>query len=349
MIPLVDLKAGYVSEKDEIDSAIARVIENSSYVLGPEVSAFEKEWAGYTGMADTVGVSSATDGLYLALRACGIGEGHKVAIPAMTVTADYEAVVRTGAKAVVVDIDDHGSMSVDELQHYLAEIDAVIVVHLHGRPHPHIKELQGRCASHNVPLIEDCCHAHGASVGHYGRYAVWSFFPTKPLGCMGDAGAVGSAVQDLENIRAWRNHGRITKYVHHWTGGTMRLDGLQAAILRARLKAFPEKLKRRQEVCKTYDDAFDICSVESSRYVYSMLMPSAADKQRLSEKLKESGIGFGCHYPVPLNRQPCVEGHWECPVADSFSSRSISLPMWPEMDSSIQDTVIEAVLNSGAL
>ena len=350
MIPLCDLHAEYEYCKADIDEVIARVIRNSSFILSKEVNDFEAAWAKRCGAEDCVGVSSATDGLYLALKASGIGRYHNVLIPAMTVTADAEAVLMSQADVVIGDVaDTHGMLTLEEMVRWHRErgLHAVILVHLYGLPHPEIDVIYEFCKSHGIALIEDCAHAHGADVGRHGRFSVWSFFPSKILGCMGDGGAVTSN-ESLEFVRSARNHGRRpgSKHQHEEHGGNYRLDSLQAAILNAKLPVFDSLLTKRKNAALRY--SLELPErvgfqhhAKSSFYVYTI---RHEHRDELRGHLADAGIVTGCHYPVPLDKQPIYKPlKFDCPVAQKMANETLSLPMGPFLGEEDQGRVINTV------
>lgn len=350
VIPLCDLHAEYEYCRADIDDAIARCISNSSFILGKEVEKFEEAWARRCGVKHCVGVSNATDGLYLALRASGISRAHNVIVPAMTVTADAEAVLRTTAQLFIGDVADrHGMLTLEQIESYHNShtLHAVILVHLYGQPHPEIKTIHEFTKAHGITLIEDCAHCWGgADVGKRGRFSVWSFFPSKMLGCFGDGGAVTSN-ESVEHVRSGRNHGRRSseKHMHEDEGGNYRLDGLQAAILNAKLKLFDRLVEKRLDVVMRYNAAFCYEGKDLPHYVYTMRHQR---RDEMREHLKEKGISTGMHYPVSLDKQPIYRMYrYDCPMARRIARETLSIPLGPFLNEKDQGRVIDAVKEFG--
>ncbi len=373
MIPLCDLHAEYLACKQPIDEAIARVIQNSSFILGKEVEQFEKAWAERCGADHCVAVSSCTDALYLTLQCCD--KTTCILVPAMTVTADIEAAKLCG-HPWIADVDPiHGMITLDEIERLNKKVgvDVVILVHLHGKPHPEVERIALFCQHNNIDLIEDCAHAHGAKVGQYGAFACWSFFPSKVLGCFGDGGAVtfsnnsqilGNGDGVASRLKAMRNHGRLPgeKHFHQVEhGGNYRMDGLQAAILHAKLtdksgayenagqvplSFFDYCLDRRQLIASLYCQAFELkFHNDSSYYVYAI---QHERRDELATFMRERGIATGQHYPVPLHRQPVYKHYgYKCPGADEFARKTLSLPLSPFLSHGDQQLVIDSVLEFG--
>lgn len=350
-IPLCDLKAEYLSIKDEIDSAVKRVINNSSFILGEEVEKFERNFADYLGARFCIGVASGTDALYLAMRIHGIRKNAEVNIPTRNVTASAEMAKMLGARIYFYD------------QKPELSADATVMVHLYGKP----KKIK---KSYKTWIIEDCAQAAGASIkgrkcGTFGDVSVFSFFPSKPLGCMGDGGAVviynknpqKEIYKDYaERIYALRNHGRAKgqKYEHMDIGINSRLDGLQAAILNAKLPYLNKWISMRAKAAARYNDYLKgISQVSTPRikkgvirswYVYAI---SAERRDELTAYLALKGIQTGVHYPIPVHRQPPFKNWFHLPVefpeADKWAATTLSLPMHPFLKSDQIEYVCEHV------
>lgn len=326
-IKLVDLKAEYQSIKYEIDEAIQRVIDNSSFILGKEVEQFEENFAKYIGVKYCIGVSSCTAALHLALEYYGVGiDDSEVMVPVRTVAADAEAV-----KMVCSNISFYDG------EPAIVNQDAVIIVHLYGMPHeiPVIK-------NEYTDIIEDCAQATGAEIngkkcGTFGEISCFSFFPSKVLGCMGDGGAICTNNEVCANeIRAVRNHGRLEgkKYIHQMVGNNYRLDGIQAAILNAKLPHLDEWIIKRRLVAQWYNKRLkgivDIpIEPEGYKSVYYVYAIECNNRAKLREYLIENGIQTGVHYPVPLHRQPAYNTCGSFPEAEKWADRTLSLPMHP--------------------
>ncbi len=348
-IPLVDLKREYLSIKEEIEGAIHMVIENTSFVGGEELKKFEEEFAKFCETKYAVGVGNGTDALYLALRALGIKEGDEVITSPNTFIATSEAITLNKAIPVFVDIDKH-TYNIDpkRIKDAISEkTKAIIAVHIYGQPvdFDKIKEIAKK---HNLLIIEDAAQAHGAiykgrKVGSLGNIACFSFYPGKNLGAYGDGGAVCSNNQEIiEKIRMLSNHGRSEKYFHKIEGINSRLDGIQAAILRIKLKYLNEWNRKRQNIARKYNEFLSqIDKVTTPKIlndvisVYHLYCLQVEKRDELIKKLKEDGISTGIHYPMPLHLQPAykylnlLEGSF--PNAEDLCKKVLSLPMFPEM------------------
>jgi dTDP-4-amino-4,6-dideoxygalactose transaminase len=359
-VPLVDLKAQYATIKPEIDAAIQRVVDNSSFILGQEVTDFEETFAQYVGAAGAVGVASGTAALYLAFQACGIGPGDEVITTAHTFIATSEAISQTGATPVFVDIDPQ-TYNIDPnrvLEAITPRTKALLPVHLYGQPAP-LEPLEEIARGHKLWLIEDAAQAHGAEYheqrcGSIGDLACFSFYPGKNLGAYGDAGAVtGNDPSLLERVRKLRDHGRTSKYEHEEIGFGERLDALQAAILRAKLPHLESWTEARRRNARMYDEMLADCEVlrpyesPDSRHVWHLYVIRSQKRDAVLAHLKQKGIGAGIHYPVPLHRQPAYlkrgYGQLRLPKTEAAATEVLSLPMYPELSTEQINYVVEAV------
>lgn len=347
-IPLVDLNAQYHSIKAEIDQAIQRVIDHSSFILGEEVRRFERAFADYVGAKDAVGVSSGTAALNLALRAVGVGPGDEVITTPLTFFATAEAISQTGARPVFVDIDDRTyNLDVEKIESVItAKTKAILPVHLYGHP-ADMGALLDMARRHKIWLIEDAAQAHGAKYrgqycGAIGHLACFSFFPAKNLGAYGDAGAVtGNDDSLLERVRKLRDHGRVTKYEHEEIGFGERLDGLHAAILRAKLSHLDSWIEARRKIAHDYGMLLSDCDVvlpyeaPDVRHAYHLYVLRVNRRDEVLAHLKSRGIAAGIHYPVPLHRQPAYlkagYGVNSFPITERIVREILSLPMYPEL------------------
>ena len=329
-----------------IDDAIMTTVAESKFILGEKVAKFEENFANYIGTKHCIGVSSCTAALHLALETLEIK--GKVLVPAMTVTADAEAVLHAGCTPVFYDNDFEG------IEEVVKGCKAIIVVHLYGNP-VDMDSVMKFAKTHNLFVIEDCAQSTGATwkgrkTGTFGDVSCFSFFPTKPLGCYGDGGALLTN-NDLiaGKVRALRNHGRLPgeKTTHTYVGYNYRLDGLQAAVLDVKLRFLDECIEKRREVAKKYDDRMewneDIWHPdyfkESAYYLYTVFVNR---RNELKKFLKQKGLGTGRHYPVPLHKQPPFkecEAQKEMPYADNIAKHELSLPMYP----GLKDEQIEYV------
>ncbi|MFI5336645.1 MAG: DegT/DnrJ/EryC1/StrS family aminotransferase [Opitutales bacterium] len=356
-----DPRAGYLRHAAEIDAAIRRVLQNGSYILGPENEAFEREFAVWLGTTGAVTVANGTDALELALRAAGLGPGDKVVTVANTVTATVAAILATGATPVFADVDpDTLLLDPAALEQLLAgrdrSIKAVVPVHLYGQcaDMPRILEL---AETHRLTVIEDCAQAHGATVGGrpagtWGRLAAFSFYPTKNLGALGDGGAVAS--QDpalLEQVRWLRQYGWRRRYVSEITGRNSRLDELQAAILRVFLPHLEAANAHRATLAARYLERLrsaplTLPMVAPGRtHVWHQFVVRTPQRDALQAHLEAFGIISGILYPVPIHRQPATyRAELTLPVTERACAEVLSLPLHGGLQPADIDTVCEAVL-----
>ncbi len=359
-IPLVDLKAQYLSIKDEIDAAIQRVVDSTSFILGPDVRAFEEEFARFCGVQHAVGVDSGTAALHLAFLACGIGPGDEVITTPHTFIATIGMLGRVGARPVFVDIDPQ-TYNIDPTRIEAAITErtkAIMPVHLYGQPAEmdSILEIADR---HGLKVIEDAAQAHGAEykgrrAGSMGHVAIFSFYPGKNLGAYGDAGALVTNDGEIaEKARLLRNHGRRDKYEHLLQGFNYRIDTLQAAILRAKLAHLEEWNEARRRHAATYRELLSdldlVLPYEPGhvRAVYHLLVVRLPERDALREHLRDRGISTGIHYPIPLHLQPAYRhlGYKEgdFPATEECARQVLSLPMYPELTPTQVEEVARAI------
>ena len=360
-IAFVDLKAQYLSIKEEIDAAIARIIDHTAFVGGKEVADFESEFAAYCEAPHCVAVGNGTDALYLALRALGVGPGDEVVTVPNTFIATTEAIGLVGAKPVFVDAHpDTHLMDVSKLEAAVtARTRALLPVHLYGQPvdMDAVLEVARR---HDLLVVEDCAQAHGARhrgkpVGTFGHAACFSFYPGKNLGAYGDGGAVVTSDASLaDRISRLANHGRAEKYTHGMEGVNSRLDGIQAAVLRVKLRHLDAWNEGRRAVARTYDALLSkVPGVatpavrEGAEPVYHLYVVKVPDRDGLAAHLKARGIATGIHYPLPLHLQAAYAdlglGEGSFPVAEETSHHILSLPMFAELGEEGATRVAEAV------
>ena len=356
-------KASYLAHQEEIDAAISRTLASGWYILGAEVSQFEAEFAAYLGVPHAVGVASGTDGLRLVMRGLGIGPGDLVFTVAHTAVATVAAIDMVGATPVYVDIDPatftmHPERLSEAIAHApLGTPKAVLPVHLFGHP-ADLTSISEICHEHDLRLIEDCSQSHGATwtdrkTGSWGDAAVFSCYPTKNLGALGDGGVVvtGSAELDTE-LRLLREYGWRDRYVSAIPGENSRLDELQAAILRVKLIHLDAGNARRREIAARYDDLLenipDISlpeirpEAESARHQYVIRCPQ---RDALRAFLTSQGIGTIIHYPVPIHQQPAYAKFaiGDLPETERAAREVLSLPLYPEIPSADIDRTAAAV------
>ena len=359
-IPLVDLKAAYHRLQAEIDAAVARVLASGWYILGPEVRAFESEFAAYLGVEHAVGVASGTDAVLLALRALGVGPGDEVITVAHTAVATVTAIELCGATPRLVDIDPV-TYTLDPT-HLAAAITprtrAIVPVHLYGAP-ADLDAILAVARAHGLLVVEDCAQAHGArtqgrTVGTLGDAAAFSFYPTKNLGALGDGGAVATNRPEVaERLRLLRQYGWRERYVSDVAGTNSRLDELQAAILRVRLGHLEAENEARRRLAARYDAALAGLPIAlpaarpADCPVYHLYVIRAAARDALAEHLRARGIGTGVHYPVPVHRQPAYAhlgyGPGSLPATEAAAAEVLSLPMYPDLTEGAVDTVAAAI------
>ena len=356
MIPFIDLKAQYQALKHEIDARIHKVLDHGQYILGPEVAELEDKLAQYTGAKHCITVSSGTDALLLSLMGLGIGPGDEVITTPFTFVATAEVIVLVGAKPVFVDIKPD-TCNIDSRlieEKITAQTKAIMPVSLYGQP-ADMDEINAIAARHgNIPVIEDAAQSFGAT--YKGRKSCnlsaigcTSFFPSKPLGCYGDGGAIFTNDDNLaQTFKELRVHGQSERYVHTRIGVGARMDSIQCAVLLAKLQRFEWEIDRRLEIGARYHEAMDKAGIgrvkqRSDRTsVFAQYTILSERRDRVAAQLKEAGIPTAVHYPIPLNEQPAYK-HLCCPdctpIAQEIARRVISLPMGPDLSEEAQDEI----------
>lgn len=348
-VPFLDLNAHHAPLREEFDAAISEVIDSGAFAGGPFVENFEADFAAYNNAKYAVGLGSGTEALWLSLLACGIGAGDEVITVANTFMATAEAITYCGARPVFVDVDESTyTMDPAGLEKALtSRTKAVIPVHLFGQP-ADMDPILEFARAHNLYVIEDAAQAHGAEykgrrAGTLGDVGCFSFYPGKNLGAFGEAGAVTTDNADLqEKIRVLRDHGQVRKYRHTMIGWNCRMDGIQGAILRIKLKHLDAGNSLRRDHARRYAEAFEgmeevVAPIQASyaRHVYHVYALRVQDRDQLMWLLKEKGIQCGVHYPVPVHLQKayCSLGYKEgsLPVSEQVALEFISLPMFPEL------------------
>ncbi len=355
--PVSFLRLRPAEDAEVVEAAIRRVLDRGWFVLGPEVEAFESEFALASGCAGAVGVGTGTDAIALILRALGIGRGDEVITTPLTAAYTALAIMMAGARPVFADIDDV-RLTLDPRQVEAAitpRTRAILPVHLYGQP-ADVPALARVAERHHLALVEDCCQAHlatcgGRPVGTFGVAGAFSFYPTKNLGALGDAGAVVTGDRALaERIRRLCNGGQTDRYRHDEAGVNSRLDELQAAILRARLQFLERWTARRRALAAQYREALAGAAVSppveaDSGHVYHLFVVRSAERDRLQTHLAECGVETLIHYPVPLPQQPAFasEQPADCPCAARVCREILSLPLHPGMTGRDVDVVARAV------
>ncbi|MCG2796524.1 MAG: DegT/DnrJ/EryC1/StrS family aminotransferase [Actinomycetia bacterium] len=364
-IPLVDLNRQHAEIAEELNRAVLDVIVGGRYILGPEEKAFEEEMADYLGIGETVGVASGTDALSLMLRALDIGPGDEVITTPFTFIATADTISFCGAKPVFADIDPRTfNLDPESVKSLISSnTRAILVVHLYGLS-ADIDEFKEIASSNGIALIEDCAQALGAEyggrkVGTFGTASAFSFFPTKNLGALGDGGLVATDdVEIAERVRMLRVHGSRKKYMHELMGFNSRLDEIQAAVLRVKLKHLDRWNGERMEIASKYDKVLKSVVtpfVPAGRtHVYHQYTIRAKNRDILINRLDQYRTGSAVYYPVPLHLQPCFEdlGYraGDLPESETASCEVISLPMFPGlMEHEIErvaDIMNEAIPNT---
>jgi UDP-2-acetamido-2-deoxy-ribo-hexuluronate aminotransferase len=373
----IDLKTQYQRLKAEIDAGIQRVLDHGQYILGPEVADLEERLAAYTGAKHCITVANGTDALQIAQMALGIGPGDEVITPGFTYIATAETAALLRAKPVYVDINPH-TYNLDPALLEAAisgRTKAIIPVSLYGQC-ADFDAINAIAAKYGLPVIEDAAQSFGAT--YKGRkscnlttIACASFFPSKPLGCYGDGGAIFTSDDELAKVmRQIARHGQDRRYHHIRVGVNSRLDTLQAAILLPKLAVLDEELAQRQRVADLYNKHFTIVNTSTTPVVESEALQfipiiqtpylephntsawaqytlQVHNRQALQEQLKQAGIPTAVHYPKPLNIQPAVsDDRVQLPVGDSVAQAVMSLPMHPYLDNESQQRIVESIIST---
>ena len=364
-IPQTDPRAAYLEQKEEIDAAVARVLAGGQYILGGEAAAFEAAFADWLGVSHAVGVGSGTDALELALRACGIGAGDLVFTVSHTAVATVAAIERAGAIPVLLDIEPEGfTMDPSALEWALnapppGRPAAVLPVHLYGEP-ADLDPILRLARRHGLRVIEDCAQSHGAlyrgaKTGSFGDIACFSFYPTKNLGALGDAGMTTTNDPALAAaLREIREYGWRERYISARVGINTRLDPIQAAILSAKLPRLEADNARRQAIAARYDDGLAGLPLTlpgrraECGHVFHQYVIRASARDGLREHLSRAQIGTGIHYPAPVHRQPAYEGRLAefpagLPETTGAAREILSLPMYPQLPQAAVDRVIRDI------
>jgi dTDP-4-amino-4,6-dideoxygalactose transaminase len=364
-IPQTDPKAGYLARRAAIDAAIARVLASGRYILGPEVEAFERAFASFLGVRAAVGVASGTDALVLALRALGAGAEDYVATVSHTAVATVAAIELAGARPLLIDIDP-ATMTMDpaSLERAFAappgRIAVVLPVHLYGQA-ADLDAIGALARRHGARVLEDCAQCHGARLdgrrlGSFGDAAAFSFYPTKNLGALGDAGMVATGDEALaQRVREFREYGWRDRYVSAVPGDNSRLDPLQAAVLSVKLATLDADNGRRQAIAARYDAGLAGTALtlpaRRSDHVFHQYAVRHRARDAVRAALEARRIGTLVHYPVPVHLQPAYRGRLAVapgglPESERAAAEVLSLPIYPELEPAAVDCVI-AALRSG--
>jgi|APSaa5957512535_1039671.scaffolds.fasta_scaffold06051_8 dTDP-4-amino-4,6-dideoxygalactose transaminase len=344
MIPFTNVVNSYHKIQPEIDQAVHRVLESGSYILGNEVKIFEIEFAKYCGVKYCIGVNSGLDALSLVLRAWGIGSGDEVIVPAHTFIATWLAVSHTGATPVPVDIDEK-TYNIDPSlieKAITSKTKAIIPVHLYGQI-ADMRTINDIASNNGLKVLEDAAQSHGAELkgvkaGNFCNAAAFSFYPTKNLGAFGDGGAITTNDENLVNkLRSLRNYGSAKKYFHDDIGYNSRLDDIQAAVLRIKLKHLDKWNHKRRKVAKYYYENLNNLNIElpfwsgGNEHVFHLFVIQANERKELIKRLEKNGISTLIHYPLPPYKQPCYSNlsKQSFPNTDILYHKIFSIPMHP--------------------
>jgi dTDP-4-amino-4,6-dideoxygalactose transaminase len=367
-VPLMDLTGCNNQIYDEVVEKIKYLIDNTIFIGGEEVSKFEEEFARFCRVNYAVGCGNGTDAIVLALKALGIGPGDTVVTVPNTFIATAEAISLVGARIAFVDVDEATyTMNPQKLKEYLmrekksSNVKAVIPVHLYGQMADMV-EIMKLANEYELKVIEDAAQAHGAELygkrpGEYGDVAAFSFYPGKNLGAFGDAGAVVTNDPKLaEKIKMFRNHGRVEKYLHEFEGYNSRLDSIQAAVLRIKLKYLECWNEQRIENARYYNQLLSQLPVKipvvapGARHVYYVYTIRVNDRDQIKQELLKRGVETGIYYPIPLHLQPAYkylnyrEGMF--PITERVSREILSLPLWPELKKAKIELICKELQNS---
>lgn len=392
-IALIDLKAQYESLSDELNKAALEVLSSANYILGKNVVEFEKEFAEYIGVKHAISVGNGTDALVIALKAMGIGEGDEVITTPFTFFATAESISAVGATPVFVDVDKNTfNIDVTKIEEKItSKTKAIMPVHIFGQS-ADMDEINKIAKKHNLLVIEDACQAiggkyKGRNIGSLGDVACFSFFPTKNLGCAGDGGMIVTDNDDLAVIiRALRTHGsgengqkafnllngveedimqaesgndtvyNPLKYYNYLIGYNSRLDAIQAALLRVKLKEIDNWNSKRREIVDIYNNEFKeldlvtpVCD-DKNEHVYHMYILQSENRNEVLEKLKERGVATGVYYPVPLHLQKVYKNlgykEGDMPVSEYLSHRTFAIPVYPELTEEQIKYIVESIKNN---
>ena len=360
IVPFLDLKAGYLELKHDLDEAMARVMDSGWYLMGKEIQAFEAEYAGYAQAGHCVGLANGLEALVLALKALGVGPGDEVIVPANTYIATWLAVSYVGAAPVPVEpVPGVWNLDPERIEAAITPRTKVLLpVHLYGQP-AYLEPILAVARKHGLRVLEDAAQAHGARyrgrrIGAHGDIAAWSFYPGKNLGCFGDGGAVTTDDPELaDRIRVLRNYGSRVKYQNEVKGHNSRLDELQAAVLRVKLAHLDAWNARRSVLARTYLEALAgipglglpqvIPAAEPGWHLFVVDLP---DRDRIQAELRADGIDTLIHYPVPphLSEAYASDQAWgSFPITEQCALTHLSLPMGPHLTGDQQERVIAAL------
>lgn len=362
MIPFIDLGAQYDALKDEIGAAIQRVLDHGRYIMGPEVAEMEHALASFVGGGECVSAASGTEALLIALMALGVGPGDEVVTTPFTFAATAEVVALVGATPVFVDVEpDTGNIDAAKLAAALTpRTRAIIPVALYGQP-ADMDAIMTVADARGIPVVDDAAQSFGAE--YKGRkscalatVSCTSFFPSKPLGCYGDGGALFTADPELARAaREIRVHGQSQRYVHTRVGVGGRMDTIQCAVILAKLPRLEWEIERRLAIGARYNALLDAAGIarmvqrDDRTSVFAQYTVLVRERDKVQRELEQRGVPTAVHYPLPLNRQPAYSnrcGGGPTPVAERLSHEVLSLPMHPDLDEAGQDAIVAALIDA---
>jgi dTDP-4-amino-4,6-dideoxygalactose transaminase len=361
-IPFLQLGDAVAEIRPEVDAAIKRVLDSGWYLLGPELEAMESEWANWCGSSFAVGVSNGLDAMHLVLRAWGIGKGDEVIVPSNTYIATWLAVSHSGAKPVPVE-PDWTTCCIDPrlIEGAITpRTKAILAVHLYGHPCD-MTVLMAVARKHGLLVLEDAAQAHGAEwdgkkIGAHGDAVAWSFYPSKNLGALGDAGAVTTNDSALaKKLKMLRNYGSAVRYVNEEVGFNNRLEELHAAILRIKIRYLDEWNARRHKIAARYNSAFSklknvtpSTTKQNAKHAWHLYTLRTPFRDALRSHLEKEGIGTLIHYPIPPHKQKAYEylglANASFPIAEKIHEQTLSIPLGPHLSLEAQDWIISCVL-----
>jgi dTDP-4-amino-4,6-dideoxygalactose transaminase len=359
-VPFLDLRAQLAAIRDDVAAAVEEVIDSATYVLGPKVAGFEKDFAAFVGARNCVGVNSGTSALHLALIAAGVGQGDQVITVPMTFIATSWAISYAGAIPVYVDVDPVTyTMNVEQVQRRITrKTKAILPVHLYGQP-ADLEPLLEIGRRHGIPVIEDAAQAHGAGyhgkrAGTLGQIGCFSFYPGKNLGACGEAGAIVTDDAALAGrMRALRDHAQEQRYHHNELGFNYRMDAIQGAVLGIKLRHIAQWTADRRRIAARYLDLLAESSIQlpteasGRRHVWHLFVTLHPERDRIRRELEGLGIQTGLHYPIPLHLQKAYQQLChrvgDFPVAERIGRECLTLPLFPEMTEQQQDAVVDAL------
>lgn len=362
-VPFVDLAANYRRVRDRVDDSMAAVIDDTRFIGGEPLEAFERNFAAFVDVDEGVGVASGTDAIFLGLKALGVRPGDEVVTVSHTFVSTVDGIVNNGARPRFVDVDPETyTMDPDLLEDAItSDTAAILPVHLYGHP-VDLDPILDVADDHDLPVLEDACQAHGARyrgdrVGGSGDLSCFSFYPSKNLGAFGDAGFVATDDPDLaERVRMLREYGQVAKHEHRLIGYNSRMDTLQAVVLDAKLPELDAWNAERRAAADRYNEALSDVPVETPSesddvdHVYHLYVVRTGDedgRDALQDHLSSRGISTGIHYPIPVHEQPSYQNLDleidPLPVTEDVTDRILSLPMYPEISDEQIDAVVQAV------